>query len=311
MAANFHVEALNLRHLRAWTTVVEEGSITAGAKRLGVSQPALSQQLRALEVFFGSKLLERLPRGIKPTPLGRALLAEARATLSTSERLIRNAMNAADLEGGILEIAILPTLVEAIMIEPVSQWQAKHPRVSIRIKEFALQTEMVEEVAMGFGDLAIGVNPPNWTGDSIPLGWDQFVVVFPPNDPLNRDKSAVDLNDLRDRNWVLFSNSNGLSDYVSAACATAGFRPREAVRTSQVMVAMQLAMAGLGVALVPLTNVPEERMDNVRFLTRPIAWEIAAFSRGEFSAPAQAFGAILSQRKWRKRPANAMILPGD
>src|SRR5690349_5303975 len=48
-----HVEALNLRHLRAWITVVDEGTVSGGARKLGVSQPALSQQLRALEEFFG------------------------------------------------------------------------------------------------------------------------------------------------------------------------------------------------------------------------------------------------------------------
>ena len=67
MAVKPHVKALNLRHLRAWLTVVEEGSVTAGAEKLGVSQPGISQQIRSLEDYFGSKLLERLQHGVSPT----------------------------------------------------------------------------------------------------------------------------------------------------------------------------------------------------------------------------------------------------
>jgi DNA-binding transcriptional LysR family regulator len=311
MSKVLHVEALNLRHLRAWLAVVDEGSITAAAKKLSVSQPALSQQIRALESFFGVDLIERLHRGIRPTPFGLALISQARATISTSERLIRQAKSAVDLQTGTLEIATLPTLVDAVMIEPIRRWQTRHPKVSIRIKEFALQSAMVEAVSIGLGDLAIGVRPPNWPGSLVSLGWEQFVVVLPPDDPLSGRNEPVDLQDLSDHNWILYEKSNGLSDYVTAACAMAGFRPHEAVRTSQVQVAIQLAMAGLGAVLMPASNVPANIKSAARSLKRPIVWELAAFARTEFSRPVEEFISLLKDLDWLDRPPNAVGLPGN
>ena len=302
--------AVNLRHLRAWVTVVDEGSVTAGARRLGVSQPALSQQLRALEEFFGSHLLERLRRGVQPTPLGRALLGEARGTLAAADRLTRQARTIAGFESGVLEVATLPTLVDSMLIDPLRRWQSEHPRVAIQLHEFALQATMNESVALGVGDLAIGVRPPGWAGPVVSLGWEQFVVVLPPNDPLAGVPGPVALRDLSDRSWILYEPSQGLADYVATACALAGFRPRKAVLTSQVQAAVRLAAAGLGVVLVPSANVPDELADNARKLEPPVAWELTVFARSALSAPAAAFVELLVSRSNAPLPAHAVVLPG-
>ena len=311
MAVKPHVEALNLRHLRAWLTVVEEGSVTAGAEKLGVSQPGISQQIRSLEDYFGSKLLERLQHGVQPSPLGRALLADARATLSVATRLARKARSITGLEIGVLEIATLPSLVDAIMIDPIRQWQAEYPEIAIHIKEFPLQSTMTESVAMGVGDLAIGVRPPQWSGPIVTLGWEQFVVILPPNDPLAGKTESVVLADIADRNWILYEPSNGLADYVAYACALAGFRPHETVLTSQVQVAVHLAAAGLGAVLVPAANVPSELKHTALPLDPPIVWELAAFTRTVLSPPAAAFIKLLCDREWLSLPPDAIVIPGS
>ena len=310
MADKPDTDAVNLRHLRAWVTVVEEGSVTAGARRLGVSQPALSQQLRALEDFFGSRLLERLRRGVQPTPLGRALLGEARGTLAAADRLNRQARTIAGLEVGVLEVATLPTLVDSMLIDPLRHWQEEHPQVAIRLHEFALQATMNESVALGVGDLAIGVRPPSWPGPVVSLGWEQFVVVLPPNDPLANGTGPVALRELADRSWILYEPSQGLSDYVATACALAGFRPHKAVITSQVQAAVRLAAAGLGAVLVPSANVPEHLAHTARTLDPPVAWELTVFARSALSAPAAAFVELLSSGPKPSLPAHAVVLPG-
>ena len=304
------LDAVNLRHLRAWVTVVDEGSVTAGARRLGVSQPALSQQLRALEEFFGSRLLERLRRGVQPTPLGRALLGDARGALAAADRLTRQARSIAGFDVGVLEVATLPTLVDSMLIEPLQRWQEEHPQVAIQLHEFALQATMNESVAMGIGDLAIGVRPPRWAGPVVSLGWEQFVVVLPPADPLADGSGPVALAELADRNWILYEPSQGLSDYVATACAIAGFRPRKAVLTSQVQAAVRLAAAGLGAVLVPSANVPEELAHTARTLDPPVAWELTVFARSALSAPAAAFVELLSSAPASSVPAHAVVLPG-
>ncbi|MCM3925654.1 LysR family transcriptional regulator, partial [Frankia sp. AiPs1] len=75
-----------LRQLEYLVRVVDEESFTRAAELLHVSQPALSHQVRALERAVGGALLERLPRAVRPTPMGRALLPHARAALAEAER---------------------------------------------------------------------------------------------------------------------------------------------------------------------------------------------------------------------------------
>ena len=306
-----HTDLVNLRHLRAWIAVVEEGSVTAGARRLWISQPALSQQLRALERFFGGELLERLHRGVQPTPLGRALIDDARGTLIAATRLTRTAHNIAGFGAGILEVATLPSLVDATLLEPIRRWHREHADVAIRLHEFPLQSLMTEEVAKGVGDLAIGVRPPRWSGPVVSLGWEQFVVVLPPGDPLSGSRDAVALDELADRSWVLYEPSNGVSEYAAAAFTHAGFRPREAVSTSQVQAAVQLAIAGIGPVLVPSDNVPAEFAAEARTLDPPIAWELTAFARTALSSPAAAFVEMLRDHERISKPPNAIVLPGS
>lgn len=302
-------DLINLRHLRAWLTVVEEGSVTAAARRLDISQPALSQQLRALEKSLGSDLLERLHSGMQPTPLGRALLADARATIASAKRLSNQARSVAGFETGVLEIATLPSLVDATLLDPIRRWHLEHSDVAIRLHEFSLQALMEEEVTGGLCDLAIGVRPSRWSGPVVSLGWEQFVVVLPPGDPLFGDKGPVALAELADRTWVLYEASNGLADFVTVACAQAGFRPNEGVSTSQVQAAVQLASAGIGPVLIPSDNVPAEIADAARPLDPPIVWELTAFTRKVMSPPAAAFVGLLKDREWLAPSANALVLP--
>jgi DNA-binding transcriptional LysR family regulator len=302
-------DLINLRHLRAWLTVVEEGSVTAAAHRLGVSQPALSQQLRALENSLGSDLLERLHSGMQPTPFGRSLLADAKATISSAKRLAHQARSVAGFEAGVLEIATLPSLVDATLLEPIRRWHLEHSEVAIRLHEFSLQTLMEKEVTGGLCDLAVGVRPSRWSGPVVSLGWEQFVVVLPPGDPLFGGEGPIALTELADRTWVLYEESNGLADFVTVACAHAGFRPREGVSTSQVQAAVQLASAGIGPVLIPSDNVPTEIAGAARPLDPPIVWELAAFTRKVMSPSAAIFVEILKEREFLAPSADALVLP--
>src|SRR5215212_6833174 len=106
---------VNLRQLEYWVAVVDTGSFTRAAAELHVSQPGLSQQIRALETEFGGQLLERLPRGIRLTAAGKAFLPEARATVLAAERAARVAREALSLRTGQLEIATVRSVAVGIL----------------------------------------------------------------------------------------------------------------------------------------------------------------------------------------------------
>ncbi len=298
----------NLRHLECFVAVVEERSFTAAAGRLRVSQPALSRQIRELERQLGGELIERSPAGARPTAAGRALLPEARAAIDAAERAARTARQALALEGGVLELATLPSLAAGMLLPSIQRWHDDHPEISIRLREYPYRTILQESVAAGVGDLGIGTVPRAWSGPCEELGWEELVAVLPPKDPLLSSDAPVDLDALRSREWVLYDRQQGLSDIISTACAQAGFQPRPVVETAQVEAAARFAAAGLGPALVPLNNVPADLRGAVRRLKQPIAYQVAAYTRTSWSPAAQKFLEIVRPQIDCRKPRNAIVL---
>ncbi|HEX5145421.1 MAG TPA: LysR family transcriptional regulator [Conexibacter sp.] len=299
---------LNLRLLRYWTIVVEEGSLTAGAQRLGLTQPSLSQQVRTLEAWLGGALLERTASGVRLTPAGRALLPEARAILAAAERARRVTREALALEAGMLEVATYPSLAAARLLPAVRAWHERHAGVAIRVRELPHRT-LADSVRRGLGDLGIGAPPPGWTGPLEHLGWEELVVVLPAGDPALAGAGPLSLAALAEREWVLYEGG-ALADLTRAACAHAGFQPRGAAETSHVETAARLAAAGVGPALVTASNAPAELAPTMRRLRPAPVWKVAAFTRGEWSPAAAAFLDLArDEHDWDQLPADPLLLP--
>jgi DNA-binding transcriptional LysR family regulator len=288
--------------------VAEQGSFTVAATRLRISQPSLSQQVRALERDLGTGLLERTPRGTRLTAAGREFLPEARAMLTASQRgrLAVRQINA--LEGGELEIATVRSLAVGVLPAVIGEFRRRHPGVRIWLREFEHRDRMNEAVRAGLSDVAVGPRPGDWEGELRPLGWEEFVIVLPASDPLAADGGRVSLRQLADREWVLYEPGDGLNDVVMFSCAHAGFTPRPSLRTGQAEAAVRLAASGLGVALVPVNMVPDHLADTARRLREPIVRQLAAYARTQFSAAAAAFAEAAAVHSAR-RPPRAVVFP--
>jgi DNA-binding transcriptional LysR family regulator len=304
-------DQLNLRQLEYWLAVVDTASFTKAAERLRVSQPGLSQQIRALEAELGGRLIERLPRGIRLTPAGKAFLPEARAAVLAAERAGNAARSALALRTVELEIATLRSIAVGILPSAIRRLYDSHPETAVGLHEYGHRDELEQDVRSGVADIAVGPRPRALAGPTERLGWEQFVAVIGRRDPLWRTPRAspVALEDLRDRSWILFPPAHGLSELVAAACARAGFTPRVAVQTQQVEAAARLAAAGVGIALVPDDIVPAELQPNIRRLARPVVRELTAYTRSEWSPPARAFLEILRAERWSPKPRNAEVIP--
>lgn len=297
---------LNLRLLSYWLVVVEEGSVTAAARRIGIPQPSLSQQMRTLERAVGGALLERLTTGVRLTEAGRAFLPEARTALAASERASRAAREALKLERGLLEIGTYSSLASGPLLSSLRTWRQQHPNVLVRLLDLS-HHELLEGIERGVADFGVGYAPKSWPGTTAHVGWDEFVLVLPPGDPSDRGK-PIELARLADRDWVLYDPRVGLAQLVTEACVAAGFHPRMAIQTTQVEAAARLAVAGLGPALVPRGNVPPDLEQAVRRLARPPVWEIAAFTRRAWSPAASAYLEILHAERWPDPPPRALEL---
>jgi DNA-binding transcriptional LysR family regulator len=292
---------MTLRQLEYLVAVIDEGSFGRAADRLYVSQPTLSQQVRALEAEIGGMLVERLPRGARATPAGEALLPAARAALAASERARRAARMVLGLEAGELEIATVGTVALGLLPAVLRRWGPRHRGRTVRVQEHRDAPSLARAVAEGSADLGIGPRPPQWHGPLESLGWEEMVVILPAGDPLRRRHEPVALSALADRDWVLFEREHALAELTDRLCAADGFTPRAAVRTAQIAGVAALAAAGLGPALVPANIVIGPLRNATRPLDPPRARELCAFTRSEWSPLARAFLDLIAEEPWPQR----------
>jgi len=298
---------MSLRQFACFVAVVDEGSFTRGARLLGITQPSLSHHVRALEEDIGGPLLERLPRGVALTPAGRTLLPEARAAIRAVERGRRAARSALALEAGDLEIATVLSMAVGLLPRYIRLWRERHPDVGVRLHEFRHRSLLEEAVEQGVADFAIGPLPLRvWEGPLEQVSWEEFVVVAPPGDPLAA-RRRVRLEELADREWVLYHADHGLAGILEEVCRRAGFSPRGTVRTSQAEGAARLASAGIGPALVPDNIVLPGIEGSVLRLDPPLIRDIAVYARTELTRTATAFVDVLRSEE-RKRPRNAVTV---
>ena len=128
---------MELRHLRYFVAVAEEGSFLRAAGRLRVAQPALSKQIRDLEREVGVTLFHRLPRGTRLTPAGEAFLVEARGTLTAAGRAVTSARGAAkdgsDLEFAHGELAVYTSVIEDLL----AAFRDAYPEAQVRVSSLS------------------------------------------------------------------------------------------------------------------------------------------------------------------------------
>jgi len=257
-----------LRQLEYLVTVAELGSFTRAAAELHVSQPTLSSQIAVLEREAGGSLLDRLPRTVRLTPAGRAMIPHAQAALTEARRTLAAARRAVGLEGGEIDVASVYSATLGLLPGPLRRWRQAHPGVRLRLHEYRHGDEVTAAVRGGVADIGIGPTPSDWSGEIANLGEEELVIVLAGDDPLAGRQGPIDLSLLADRAWVHFAPGHGLAELLDDACTQAGFRPHIALRAEQTASAPLLAAAGLGPTLVP-ASIISDNFDGLIFATSP------------------------------------------
>lgn len=288
-------------------TVVEEASFTRAAELLHVSQPALSHQIKALERSVGGALLERLPRGVRLTPMGRAFRPHAELAVRSAAQARRAARAVAGAEGGELHVAATHSVAVGILPDVFSRWRAAHPDVLLHLHEYATPEALEEEVERGTADLAVGPAPADWPGNVVPLGQEEIVLVVPFDDRFAH-RTSVTLPELADRPWVRCAMEPVVEGrrFLDWVCGRAGFSPRTAVFTEHTSTAVRMAAAGVGVCTAPSYIVRGAVGEDCVVLTPDPPWkrDLAVFSRVPPLGVAEAFVDLVSAT-WPARPAPA------
>jgi DNA-binding transcriptional LysR family regulator len=193
---------VELRHLRYFVAVAEEGSFLGAASRLRVAQPALSKQIHDLEREVGVKLFERRPRGTRVTPAGEAFLLHARQTLETAARAVATARKTSSATG--LTIALGDVYVYTpVLLKLLAAFRHESPETRVRVVRIhdVDQPAALREHRIDLGATFVGTWPVPGL-EAVQLS-DCTVtgVLLPASHPL-ADQERIRLRDLHDLLWV-------------------------------------------------------------------------------------------------------------
>lgn len=262
----------DLRQLRSFVAVAEEGSITRAAERLHIAQQSLSQQIRTLETQLGAPVLTRSSRGVTPTAVGLVLLREAHAVLAQAERAADAVHRAARGETGELRVGFLTTVAHDLMPPIVRGFTEQDRGIALHTEDLTIAA-LVDGVRDG--RLDAGLSRPPLVDDVVTelLFDEQVAAVLPAGHPL-ADRDELTLADLAAEPWVLTPRSSWPPWHrkYDADFAAAGYRPRVVQRGTTPQALLALVAAGVGVTRLPLSS-RSLRVDGVTFV--PLAGERA------------------------------------
>lgn len=281
---------MELRHLRYFVAVADELHFTRAAKRLGMEQPPLSQQIRLLEAEIGTPLFHREARAVRLTDAGRVFSDDARAILAHVQRATDHARRVARGDLGRIGVGMINSApFHPFVPRVLREYGQQHPDVALSLDENSTPVlaaaVLADQLDIAFVRPLLG-DEPGLVTEAL---FDEDVLIALPQAHRLAAEPALALEQLKGEPFVLFSRpvGAGLYDDILAACRRAGFSPRIGQEASQVTSIVNLVAAGLGVSLVP-ASMQQIHSDGVAYRTilgdAPKARMSLVYRRGDESA---------------------------
>ncbi|WP_328666533.1 LysR substrate-binding domain-containing protein [Streptomyces sp. NBC_00322] len=278
---------MQFQQLLYFVAVAEARHFTHAAERVHVSQPSLSQQIRALEKELGAELFSRARGNIALTEAGEALLPLARRILADADTARHEVQELVQLRRGRVRLGATPSLCTGLLPDVLRAFHDLHPGIELLIEESGSH-DLVRELARGFLDLALIVLPlppasPALT--TVELLREDLVVVSSPS--ASGPRRPVRIADLRDQPLVMFRHGYDLRELTVAACRAEGFEPGFTVEGGEMDAVLGFVRAGLGIAVVPSMVADRAGSDlRVTPLARPgLRRTIALAHRSDVAPP--------------------------
>jgi DNA-binding transcriptional LysR family regulator len=246
------MEAVDLRHLRYFVAVAEELHFSRAAKRLNVSQPPLSQQIRQLERAIGAPLFVRTSRRVELTPAGTALLDGARRTLAEAARSLEAAERAGRGEVDRLRVGYTGSGALGGLVEMIRAFRTAHPLIHLDLIEGTTETQL-EAVERDLVDIALVRGPVAASrAKAEVVRREPFVAALPADHRLTA-RRIIAIAALKDEPFVLFPRhvAPPHHDVLIGICQRAGFEPSVRHESAEYDTILSLVAAGLGVTLIP------------------------------------------------------------
>jgi DNA-binding transcriptional LysR family regulator len=284
-----------LRTLECLVALVDHESMSAAAAALHMSQPALSHQIAALEKELGAPVVERLWRGVRLTAAGRASAEEARKALQAADQAVRIGQRVGRGDAGRLRISCVETMTAWLLVPILRQWRSRRPDVALELSEFTSSDAMVVELEAGHTDVAVGPRPTRTDAHMEVFGQEEMVVVAAVNHRFAQN-AAVSIAALADEMFVHYHPENGMAVWVDQLAARHGVILKPALRTRSPRTAAQLAAAGMGVTIVPISALASRPAGVVLSLRPMIKRDIVAVVAAPSDSLANRFVADIHRR---------------
>lgn len=242
---------MELRQLRYFLAIAEEGSFSRAAQRLHVSQPPLSTQIKALEAQLGAPLFTRTNRGVALTASGTVFYEEVRAALSRLDSARGKALQADRGDVGMLAVGFVSIADYSILPPALKSFRARFPLVEVQLHELTTDAQ-IRELRAARLDLGLGLAPVEESDLDFKSILREELILAAPADAAPA-RGSVDLRTLSRASFIVPPRdiAPGLYDLTISRCRAAGFAPRIVQNARQMQTVIGLVSCGMGVALVP------------------------------------------------------------
>ncbi|MEN9904074.1 MAG: hypothetical protein RLZZ555_639 [Pseudomonadota bacterium] len=242
---------MDLKQLEYFVRVAELGSFTRASHALDIAQPALSRQVRLLEVELRQNLLLRNGRGATPTEAGQLLLEHARGILHQVERAREDLGRVRGSLAGRVAIGMPPALARVLAVQLTRAFRQQLPEAQLSISE-GLSTGILESLIQGRLDLALLYDAAALPEIEIqPLFKDELLLVQARPPGLYEDPPPIALREIAALPLLIPSRPNAIRMHVERELAGLGLRPTIALEIDSVPAILDLVSEGLGSAVVP------------------------------------------------------------
>lgn len=288
---------MQLRHLRYFVKIVEAGSFSRAAALIPVAQPALSQQIAALEEELGVVLLHRSARGARPTAAGAAFYTEAASILSRMERIPQIVRSLDGEIQGVVRIGMSSTLASFLAGELMEKCRAVLPKISLRFSSDA-SGQLGARIRDSLLDLALVFEDQPTTGFAREPLFRQRLFVVSPCKP-GRRPSALRFERLADMPLILPAHPNITRGMLDRLFSEAGIVPQVVAETEVFSGMLSAVQAGIGHTILPrgdFSGLPGRAMVSAALIEPPVYLTAAVIASADvpLAPPAEAVRGLLS-----------------
>ncbi|WP_433654730.1 LysR family transcriptional regulator [Nocardia sp. CA-128927] len=294
--------SITLRQFDYFVSAIQLGSLSAAAKRFGITPSAMSQQIDALEASLGRRLFDPQSRRSRLTTFGTAFFAEASNVVESARQAVAMGQTFGD---GTMTVGTTPTIAQKLLPPLIYRMRNERDIDSIDVRAFTDLRELNATLEAGALDLAVGPLEQSSSRLVHCFGEEELVVVCHPSQRTNFDGSWQQLVQAP---WIRCGSNSDLTDTLSREAGRAGVHIRFTIRAPDVSTALSLVEHGVGVALVPRMALHgSPRLLSIIRLSRPIHRELTVHARDKSVQVAKFLEVITDAELVRKFGAAGLL----